>query len=383
MPQTELAELWESQGALQMQGRRTRKDYRVTNQISDIELAAPRPLLGRNGEGKMVTDVTRDGMATVSSFALGAANPVAHPNEPGPRYPSAPPAPTPYASIKDKDEVGSRDERMAKQLLASGFSAAEAQRMMRRGQATGGRCGAVERAAGWGCSTAPIVPRGVGKKTFTDTAYETHLETHLSMPGLQLVQRPVGRVPLRLPCADEPHKLRRRLDAARSEAAADAAAAAADEEARARTLARRASAPVLSEDQAWERRVGDAQWKTYVGVVSKANSGRKPAPAALRDLRPPPRVGQQLHCSLNNADVVGSRPRGDVPPGAPGGPRVRRQRRVSNWTMNEPRVPGMRLRAGGVVGEDLAQSAVRQPNGVGMWWLPEKHVREQPTSMFQ
>eukprot|EP00964_Phaeocystis_antarctica_P122903 scaffold86539_cov60-Phaeocystis_antarctica.AAC.2 len=96
-----------------------------------------------------------------------------------------------------------------------------------------------------------------------------------------------------------------------------------------------------------EQYINNNQWKSYVGVFTKANSGRTPAPATLSDLRPPHRVEHLKHCSLNNQDVVGSRPRGDVPPGAPGGPRERRQRRVSNWTINEPRVPGMRLRTGG------------------------------------
>ena len=131
--------------------------------------------------------------------------------------------------------------------------------------------------------------------------------------------------------------------------------------------------------------VGDVQWKSYVGVQTGANTGRQPAPAALRDLRPPPREEHLEHCSLRNSDVVGARPRGDVPPGAPGGPRVRRQRRVTNWTIEEPRVPGMRLRTGGSVGESLAQSAERKPSGVGMWWLPETNVREQATNntLFQ
>ena len=159
-----------------------------------------RPLLGRNGEGKVVVDSTRDGMATITSLAgaairEGEASPTTvHPNEPAPRYAREPPAPLPYASVKD-DVARSKDERMATQLLASGFSAAEAQRMMRRAQATGGRCGAVgavERAAGWGRSTVPIVRTAVGKKNFTDMVYENHLETHLSMPGLKLVQRRVA-----------------------------------------------------------------------------------------------------------------------------------------------------------------------------------------------
>ena len=194
--QTELAELWESQGELRMQGRRTRKDYRDTNNISDIEKAQPAPLLGRNGEGKMVMDMTRDGLATITSLAITsdnklAASPGVHPNEPRPQHPREPPPPLPYASVKD-EEVRGKDERMATQLLASGFSAAEAQRMMRRAQATGGRSGygAVERAAGWGRSTIPVAMQSVGKKTFTDTAYETHLETHISMPGLQVAATP-------------------------------------------------------------------------------------------------------------------------------------------------------------------------------------------------
>ena len=45
--ETELAGLWESQGELRMQGRRTRKDYRATNDISDIELAGPRQTTAR------------------------------------------------------------------------------------------------------------------------------------------------------------------------------------------------------------------------------------------------------------------------------------------------------------------------------------------------
>ena len=193
---TELAELWEDQGELRMQGRRTRKDYRDTNNISDIEKASPAPLLGRNGEGKIVMDMTRDGLSTIKDFAITsdnkmASSPGVHPNEPRPQHPREPPPPLPYASVKD-EQVRGKDERMATQLLASGFSAAEAQRMMRRAQATGGRsgCGAVERAAGWGRSTVPIAMQSVGKKTFTDTAYETHLETHISMPGLQVAPSP-------------------------------------------------------------------------------------------------------------------------------------------------------------------------------------------------
>ena len=208
---TELAELWDSQGDLSMQGRRTRKDYRDTNNISDIEKAQPAPLLGRNGEGKVVMDMTRDGMATIASLAINndnkmAASPAVHPNEPRPQHSREPPPPLPYASVKD-EEVRSKDERMATQLLASGFSAAEAQRMMRRAQATGGRSGygAVERAAGWGRSTIPIAMQSVGKKTFTDTAYETHLETHISMPGLQVAATPTPTLTLTLTLTPHPH----------------------------------------------------------------------------------------------------------------------------------------------------------------------------------
>ena len=132
-----------------------------------------------------------------------------------------------------------------------------------------------------------------------------------------------------------------------------------------------------------EQFINTNQWNSYVGLITKANSGRTPAPAAKSDLRPPHRVEHLKHCSLNNQDVAGSRPRGDVPPGAPGGPRERRHRRESNWTLNEPRVPGMRLRTGGVYGgdgEDLATSAARAPPGVGMWYLPDKNVREQAVS---
>ena len=204
---TELAELWEDQGELRMQGRRTRKDYRDTNNISDIEKASPAPLLGRNGEGKIVMDMTRDGLSTIKDFAITSDNkmaashgPAVHPNEPRPQHPREPPPPLPYASVKD-EQVRGKDERMATQLLASGFSAAEAQRMMRRAQATGGRsgCGAVERAAGWGRSTIPIAMQSVGKKTFTDTAYETHLETHISMPGLQVAPSPALTPPYPYP----------------------------------------------------------------------------------------------------------------------------------------------------------------------------------------
>ena len=148
-----------------------------------------------------------------------------------------------------------------------------------------------------------------------------------------------------------------------------------------------------------EQYISSNQWKSYVGVFTKANSGRAPAPAALDDLRPPRgdpthwslnnqvrarcwRLGRPLaspnpepdpdpdpdpepdpdpnpdldpdpnpnpHPRLNHQDIVGSRPRGDVPAGAPGGPRERRQRREPNWTLDEPRVPGMRLRTGGVL----------------------------------
>ena len=143
--QTELAELWKSQGELSMQGRRTRKDYRATNKTSDIEGAQPAPLLGRNGEGKPVVDTTRDGLATVASLEITRANemaasPLVHPNEPRPRHPREP-AQLPYPSVKDED-ARSKDERMVTRLLASGYSAAEAQRMMRRNQAIGGRAGA-------------------------------------------------------------------------------------------------------------------------------------------------------------------------------------------------------------------------------------------------
>ena len=74
--QTELAELWKSQGELSMQGRRTRKDYRDTNKTSDIEGAQPAPLLGRNGEvtlvssktNRKVADLRVDHRATCAAF---------------------------------------------------------------------------------------------------------------------------------------------------------------------------------------------------------------------------------------------------------------------------------------------------------------------------
>jgi hypothetical protein len=129
-----------------------------------------------------------------------------------------------------------------------------------------------------------------------------------------------------------------------------------------------------------EQSINKQQWKSYVG----GSSGRTLAPATLSDLRPPRRVEHLKHCALNNQDVDGSRPRGDVPPGVPGGPRERRHRRNPNWTLNEPRVPGMPLRTGGVYGGDgldLATSAARAPPGVGMWYLPEKNVREQAVNL--
>ena len=47
-----------------------------------------------------------------------------------------------------------------------------------------------------------------------------------------------------------------------------------------------------------EQYISNNQWKSYVGVFTKANSGRAPAPAALDDLRPP--RGDPTHWSLNN-----------------------------------------------------------------------------------
>ena len=35
--------------------------------------------------------------------------------------------------------------------------------------------------------------RKMGKKTFTDTAYETHMETHIDMPGLRVGRNPSPR----------------------------------------------------------------------------------------------------------------------------------------------------------------------------------------------
>ena len=126
-PRTEIAQLFEEQGALAMQGRRTRKEYRRTNDVSDIEEAAPRPLLGRNGEGKLVTEY-RDGLATWSPAAEPAPEPA--------------PAPAPAAAPGPSLDEMPHQERLAAQLLSSGFSAAEAQRIMRRASATGGRAAA-------------------------------------------------------------------------------------------------------------------------------------------------------------------------------------------------------------------------------------------------
>ena len=69
------------------------------------------------------------------------------------------------------------------------------------------------------------------------------------------MQRPVGRMPLHIPPADEPTKFKKRLDARKAEAAADAAEVAAAEEARKRRLRRIASAPALTEDQVLARQL--------------------------------------------------------------------------------------------------------------------------------
>ena len=72
---------------------------------------------------------------------------------------------------------------------------------------------------------------------------------------LQLVQRPVGRMPLHIPPADEPTKFKKRLDARRAEAAAEAAEAKAAEEARRRRMRRIASAPALTDEQVLARQL--------------------------------------------------------------------------------------------------------------------------------
>ena len=227
VPQTELADLWDEQGTLTMAGRPTRKDYRKTNDTSDIELAQPKQYsddqrhFWRNGDGKLVTDPSRDGLAAWTPTL--AADTVLRNTYRPPNKESPAPAPTPTP------ETTSRQEQLAKQLLSSGFSASEAQRIMRRAAATGGRAAEAE--------APPLVRKNIGKKTFTDTAYESHMETHLSMPGMRLVQRPVGKDPLTLA---DPHefyaksKLRKELEASRRKAEEERAHAAAAEEAKAR-----------------------------------------------------------------------------------------------------------------------------------------------------
>ena len=343
VPSTQISELFESQGSLSMHGRRTRKDFRKTNDISDIEQAAPRPLLGRNGEGRIVSEL-RDGLATWKPESEAPA-PAPLPPPPPPQQQQQPPLRQPM----------SHKERLAAQLLATGFSPAEAQRILRRAQATGFRSSASE---------GSMVPRrGLGKKTFTDTAYETHLETHIDFPGISLVHRPVGRETMPPAQADDKSHAQRRLERSRQEQAQDEARAAAAEEAKARTLARgmRLQSETASS-------LATTEWKQWVGNSLPTS---KPPPA---NLQPPPEDSSRLLRSMSTADVDGARPRGYVPAGEFGGRRPRRQYRVTNWTIDEPRRFGAAPR-GGPLKPGLEDQA---PMGVGMWYTPTVPVRQQP-----
>ena len=341
-PPTQISELFESQGSLSMHGRRTRKDFRRTNDISDIEQAAPRPLLGRNGEGRIVSEL-RDGLATWKP----EPEPPARTPAPLPPPPQPPPPPP--------RQPMSHQQRLAAQLLATGFSPAEAQRILRRAQATGFRSSASEG------SLAP--KRNLGKKTFTDTAFETHLETHIDFPGISLVRRPVGRETRPPARADEVSRAQRRLERSRQELAQDEARAAAAEEAKARTLAR--GMRLQSESAS---SLNTVEWKQWVG---NSLPTAKPPPA---NLQPPPEDASRLLRSMSNADVDGARPRGYVPDGEFGGRRPRRQYRVTNWTIEEPRRFGGAPR-GGPLKPGLESQA---PIGVGMWYTPTVPVRQQP-----
>jgi len=180
-PQDEVSRLMRSTGKLQaaqqQKERRSRKDFRNTNDISDIQGSAPRPLIGRTSGGVEVrrgADVPLDTQSTWRSERVEREELRAPP--------------------------GSKEEILAH----AGFNAEARERLMRKNAGLPNgfvATASAQTSSSYGSAPVGSVPMAqshlgtdVRRNNFDDRVHSLKLvETHLVTPGVQLGTQPLAR----------------------------------------------------------------------------------------------------------------------------------------------------------------------------------------------